>query len=143
MSKVTKHRMTVGRSSEDEYWGLNRYLQILEHVSENMYDYVEPSEIVESILEDFGESDEMERLRIDRLDTTDWHSFFSDLLALAGATHYPRVIFNLDTLMNNCADLNDDTLNFNKDISDALELSEKIKSERFLLKRKRNFRNRR
>jgi len=129
MGKVTKHRITVGRSTEEEYWGLNRYLQMLEHVSENMYDYDEPSEMVENILEEFCESDEMERLRIDRLDTTDWHSFFSDLLALAGATHYPRVIFNLDTLMNNCADLNDDTLNFNTDIQEALELRDKVKKE--------------
>lgn len=42
--------------------------------------------------------------------------------------HHWRILFNCLTLLENCADPNSDTLEYNKDITEALELMEKLKN---------------
>jgi hypothetical protein len=44
-------------------------------------------------------------------------------------THFQRILWNADTLLYNCADLESDTLDLNKDIKDAIDFHYKISAE--------------
>lgn len=134
---VTKHRLTVSRCESKEYWTLNLYLQILEYVNNEYHSNYEPLDMLDDIFENFGDVDEMAYIKLGSINTSDWDTFFSDLIGLVRDINYSKIIFNLDTVMHNCIDLEERTLSFNTKITEALELKEKVDKDRFLFKNKR------
>ncbi len=62
---------------------------------------------------------------LSKIVTDDRDDFIDNLARLVNNTFYDKVLFNLNTLMENCADMNADTLEFNERITKGLELLER------------------
>lgn len=57
-------------------------------------------------------------------DKENTEQFLTDLVSHLSSIHFQRILFNCQTLLDNCADPDLDTLDFNKDIKRGLELLE-------------------
>ena len=62
---------------------------------------------------------------LSELDNTNEEYFLYELINRLSSIHFYRILWNLLVLLENCADLTKDTLDFNPDIKKGLELLEK------------------
>lgn len=111
--------MKLAITSEEEILSLLRILNELE----SLWKY----DLQQSYLKDIDLS-EYEILK--GFDKSDPEEFLSDLLKYLYEIHHSRILWNCDTMLKNCADLELDHLDFNPDIKRGLELVELEKENR-------------
>lgn len=78
-------------------------------------------ELQNNFLEDIDFSEFEIMQSFDRENT---EQFLTDFVSHLSSIHFQRILFNCQTLLDNCADPDLDTLDFNKDIKRGLELLE-------------------
>ncbi len=83
-------------------------------------------ELQNNFLEDIDFSEFEIMQSFDRENT---EQFLTDFVSHLSSIHFQRILFNCQTLLDNCADPDLDTLDFNKDIKRGLELLEAQKQE--------------
>ncbi len=108
--------MKISRATEEEIYKLNSFLQEIESLGkamENNYseeiDYSEYEIISKMIMKDKENGYFAEHL-------------LCNICQHLSGLNYPKIIFNLITLLDNCADKECDVLEFNKKIRRAMEL---------------------
>lgn len=62
-------------------------------------------------------------------DNSDPEQFLSEVLRHLSNIHFQRILWNADTLLNHCADLEQDTLDYHPNIKKGLELLEQQEKE--------------
>jgi hypothetical protein len=103
LAKATEKEISQVRDLLNELSALNKY-----------YTYDEVIEVLKENEEEFPV--------LSKLDTTDNSEFLTDLCRHVANIRFECVMFNLSTLMDNCADPNLDHLDFNPDIKRGLQL---------------------
>lgn len=112
MPTVT-HQLKLAKTSEKE---INSLFDILNEI-EGIHKYQLNSFEFEDI--DFEEYEIMKTF-----DSTTAEAFLLDLFRYLSSIHFQRILFNCQTLLENCADPNESTLEFNSDIKEGLKLLE-------------------
>ncbi len=107
--------MKVGKTSEKEISELFNFMNELSWLADEFrtgeFEHIDWNEF--DILKTF--------------DREDPNQFMSDLARYAKSLFYERVLTNCQVLLDNCADPNERTLEFNPDIKKGLELLESQK----------------
>lgn len=110
--------MKLAITSSDEIYSLMKFLNELEdlHKYELQHKYLKNVDLSDfEILKNF--------------DSTDPEQFLSDVLRHLSNIHFQRILWNADTMLKNCADLEKDTLDFHPDIKKGLELLEALEEK--------------
>lgn len=110
-----KHTLKVARATDKEIKQVNDLLNELEYIGK----YYRSEEVVDVVKEN---KDEFEVLST--FDLSDSEEFLRSICNYVYGIRHSCVIFNLWTLMDNCADKNLDTLDFNPTLKRGLELVE-------------------
>lgn len=105
-------RMKVCRASSEEIKRLNDFLNELEHHGRYSHFY-EIKDTIEESPEDFP--------IISRFSREDPNEFINDVCNFLARNRWEVVIFNLQVLLDNCADLNVENLEFKPEIARALD----------------------
>lgn len=106
-------RMKVARATQKEINSLRQLLKDLECVGEN-YSWTDPYDAVKRFPDNFFELENME--------AEDNETLLSGICEWFAENRWEVVLFNLDVLLDNCADLNAPTLEFNERIKKGLAL---------------------
>ncbi|SED11920.1 hypothetical protein SAMN04489761_4331 [Tenacibaculum sp. MAR_2009_124] len=107
--------MTIARAENKEIKQVNDLLNELESIGR----YNRGEEVIDVIKED----NEFFKV-LSSLDHSDPETLLRDICNYVDGIRHQCVMFNLTTLMDNCADLNKDTLDFNPELKRGLELVE-------------------
>lgn len=107
--------MTVARATDQEIKEVNNLLNELESIGR----YYTGQEVIDVVKEN-----KREFKVLSGFDREDSESFLRSLCDYVNNTRHNCVMFNLFTLMDNCADLESDTLDFNPTLKRGLELVE-------------------
>lgn len=108
--------MKVAKTNVEEILSLHRVLNEVEmlHKELKRYDFCAVDWDDYEVLKDFGVNEESgER---------DPEVFIEDLVRHLSNIHFQRILFNCEVLLNNCADPDQDVLDWNPDIKKGLEL---------------------
>lgn len=105
--------MKLAKASEEEIQRLSDILSEIEWMHKDLKGY------------DFEYLDFTEYEILSKFDRSSPEKFLEDLVRNLSAIHFQRILFNLTTLLENCADPDLDYLDFNKNIKQGLELLEK------------------
>jgi len=113
---TTKHTLKVARATKEE---IDKVRDILNEIAslDNYFSHEYYDEAIKDNKDDFP--------FLSKILTDDRDDFITSLVRLINNISHEKVIFNLDVLMDNCADLSADTLEFNKHITKGLELLDK------------------
>ena len=107
--------MTVARATDKEIKQVNDFLNELKSIGR----YNLGEEVIKVIKED------TENFKVlSALDCSDAESLLLDICRYVNGIRHSCVMFNLFTLMDNCADLESSTLDFNPTLKRGLELVE-------------------
>lgn len=112
---MANHGMTVARATDKEIKQVNDFLNELENIGR----YNRGEEVIDVIKEDTKYFKVLSAL-----DCSDAESLLRDICNYVDGIRHSCVMFNLFTLMDNCADLESDTLDFNPTLKRGLELVE-------------------
>lgn len=108
--------MKVAKTNVEEILSLHRVLNEVEmlHKELKRYDFCAVDWDDYEVLKDFGVNEESgER---------DPEVFIEDLVRHLSGIHFQRILFNCEVLLSNCADPDQDVLDWNQDIKKGLEL---------------------
>lgn len=109
---MSNTQLRLAKTSEKEIDSLFAILNEAERLS---------NELKNNFLEDIDFSEFETMQYFDRENT---EQFLTDFVKHLSSIHFQRILFNCQTLLDNCADPDLDTLDFNKDIKRGLELLE-------------------
>ncbi len=123
MAKVTRS-LRIARVTETEISNLRNLLNDLQ----NLFGELNMLNLNEIVI------DKYETLKY--LDENDSESFLRGVCFAISNSNFEKTLFNLVILLDNCADLNLEYLDFNKDIKRGLELLELEKEEKLEIKEK-------
>lgn len=108
----TTRTMKLARTSEEE---VNTLLSILNEV-EQFADDLKTYNFEDICLGDYP--------TLKKFDADTPETFLEDLVRYISGIHFSRILWNTLTMLNNCADLSKNTLEFSPEITKALELVE-------------------
>lgn len=120
MAETVKRGMTVARATETEIKQVRDFLNELGFINRYFHN--------EALFAIKQNSDEFEVLSKFRTDEPE--NFIEDICRYVDNIRHECVLFNLTTLMDNCADLELDHLDFNSKLKRGLELVELENNDR-------------
>jgi hypothetical protein len=108
--------MKVAKTNQEEISRLNSLLNEIEWLSKDFRSG-----------NDFSDLDWEVYERLEELPKDDAEEFLKVLCHKIAGNHFQRILFNCSTLLDNCADENQDTLDFNPTIKAGFEAIELLK----------------
>jgi len=110
-------KLKLARATEKEIDDLWQFLNELTSLNNNIQ------------MEHLGSIDWDEYEILSDFDHESYDTFMCDVVEYLSGLRHDKILFNLTTLMENCADLKSDVLDFNKEIKEGMELYENRKEE--------------
>lgn len=108
--------MKLAKTNQEEISRLNSLLNEIEWMSKDFRS-----------CKDFSDLDWEGYERLEELPKDDAEEFLKVLCHKIAGNHFQRILFNCSTLLDNCADENQDTLDFNPTIKAGFEAIELLK----------------